>query len=836
MKIGIDLKPFYTGSKYRGIGMYSRSLIKKVLEYGRENEYHFLSLYGEYDGDPELTPNCFVHTYETGPKIVDVGERQLLRDVTTMKLIEAEVKHFLTKSKVDVMLFTSPTEYGNMYKAEWFDGVTKVGVLYDLIPLMFPKQCLFDKTYSQDYYDSLEFLKSMDFLLAISQSAKDDAVKLLGINPEKIVVIYAGIDNAFRRLEKVNMWELKKKYSITDAFILFAGGIDFKKNIEDLILAYSKCERSITKNYQLVITGKASNDVLDKYLSIAKECGVEERVICTGYIPLDDLVALYNITDLLVFPSLYEGFGLPVIEAMACGARVLTSDCSSLKEIADGHGTLVNPKSVKSITKGIEYVFNHPAETKNIAEKSIDYAKSFTWDRVAKKVLDIFAAIDVKSDKIAYGFKLDDKLLRNVAELYVEQRIRNADNDFEKLSKELEILQENKDKTIIQGGNRILYDVTVVREWLKAKYSTGIGRVSKELLISLKKMSYVIPVEVSIKNGSPCIKRVDTITWDVTNEVIVPRNTDVYFMPELQLRGIQVDRNHPKANVLRNQGIRCYAVIYDILPLRMPQYFEDKTSKAFDGYLREIVDNYDGILCDSKFVDDDIVNYCQEHKIQSADGHEVVIGYFHLGSNSFEKKKEQSVSLDIKRFVDTEEKVFLMLGTIEPRKGHKDVLKAFEQLWEEGCNYKLCIAGHVGWNMGDFVDDIKNHPQLGKNLGFFEAISDSEVKYLYYHVTGLIQASYGEGYGLPLIEAGHYGVPILCSDIEVFHEVAGENAVYFTPHDIEQLQSRVIEFAQLVDQNKVPCSSKIKPTTWDQVATRVLNMLLYDKDWYKELK
>lgn len=835
MKIGIDLKPFFTGSKFRGIGMYSRELIKELLKLENDTEYHFLNMYGEYVGDPLLDEKCKLYEYYTGPKYVDVGERQLLATEKTSNIIQAEVEHFLEQSQIDVMFFTSPNEYGNIYKAEWFAGVTKVAILYDLIPLIFPQQCLFDPTYKADYERSLEFLRSMDLLLAISQSAKDDAVRLLGIPEEKIKVIYAGIDKDFQRLDKVDIKALKNKYGITDPFLMFAGGIDFKKNIEDLIVAYSKLPKTLVKRYQFVITGKASDDLIQKFLDIAKSNGVEGRVLCTGYIPKEDLIAMYNVTELLVFPSLYEGFGLPVIEAMACGARVITSNVSSLKEIAEGHALLVNPKSVKSISKGIATVFEHPIEAMELAEQSVDYAKSYTWKKVAELTYDAISKMESCGGRNSrYEYTINDSDLKAIAETFAASNVLFTDEIKAILADELISLEAHAAKRVKEFKNRVLYDVTVVEEWLKAGYTTGIARVSTELFKGLKEKTFIIPIVMRKKNGHTIIDIVEWDTWRRVEENIELKENDVYVMPELQLRGIQVDKNHPTREIFREKGIKCYAMVYDILPLRMPQFFEDKTSAAFEPYVKEIVNDFDGILCDSKWVSDDIIAYCHENNIVPQN-HEVKMGFFHLGPNSFERKKQQSISYYLSMFMTTEQPVFIMIGTIEPRKGHKLVLETFEKMWKDGFQGKLCFAGHVGWNMMPFVDYVKQHPENGSRLGFFEGVNDTELEYIYNNADALIQASSGEGFGLPLIEAGHYNVPILCSDIEVFHEVAGENAIYFTKEDAQDLQAKIMKFVELDANGTVPDSGEIKYVTWEETAEKVYDMVCNGKQWYSNI-
>ncbi|MBR1622797.1 MAG: glycosyltransferase family 4 protein, partial [Pseudobutyrivibrio sp.] len=664
---------------------------------------------------------------------------------------------------------------------------------------------------------SLDFIEQMDLLLAISQSAKDDAVKFLGIPEEKIAVIYAGVGSEFNKLKEVNIKKLTLKYNIDTSFILFAGGIDFKKNIEDLIVAYSKLEKKIRNAYQLVIVGKTDEDVKEKYYTIAAEHGVSGRVVCTGFVPDQDLIELYNVASLLVFPSLYEGFGLPVLEAMACGTRVVTSNSSSLKEIAEGHARLVNPKSVKSISEGINWVFNHPSESLKMADESIEYAKSYTWKRTATLSYNAIVNSFCKKDKINRTVLIGEDEVRSIAKLYKKYSLEFDVHTRENIANQILALNNKEDIFLFNTSNRILFDVTVVSEWMRGNYSTGIGRVCKELYRELQKRVQVIPVVVSDSDKGLKCDRISFKTLEIVEESIEFEQGDVYFMPEFQLRGIQVPKNHPTALEFKKRGIRCYAVIYDILPLQFPEYFEGKTSKAFGPYLQEILDNYDGILSDSRSVNDDIIRYCEDNHIELKEN--IKLGFFHLGADTFESKKG-SVSKKIIDFILKDGKNYLMVGTVEPRKGHKLVLEAFEKLWKDGFDGKLCICGHVGWNMNSFLDELKANPLYDEKLVFFEAVTDAELQYCYEQSDCLIQASAGEGFGLPLIEASYYNIPVICSDIPVFHEVADTYPTYFMRNSYD-LYRVIKEFDSSDRTQEIKTVSTI---SWAEAADKVYSM------------
>lgn len=837
MKIGLDLKPFYTGSKYRGIGTYSRELIKELIQCDENIEYHMLNLYAEYDNDPNMNGHCILHNYYNGPQIVDVGEKQLFRNKRLDCYREAQIRHFLQQSNIDIMFFTSPNEYGSMYKKEWFSDVFTVGILYDLIPMLFPEQCLFNKQYADDYMESLDFLKSLDLLLAISESAKDDAVKLLGIPEEKIKVIYAGIDQDFKKLSQVNIPKLKIKYNIIDSFIMFAGGIDFKKNLEGLIRAYARLGKNITNRYQLLIVGKLSLDLSDKLLEIARQEGIENRVLCIGFIPKEDLIELYNIAEMFVFPSLYEGFGLPVIEAMACGTRVVTSDSSSLKEIAEGHAVLVNPKSVKSISKGMMEIINHPIESLKIAERSIEYALGYTWEKVAcltiKYLQDVFMI--TKKEKRDYNFKIEDTLLKDISYLYAGHGEIFSNEMMETVTYQMLCIRNKMELPVVKGNTRILYDVSVVIEWLRGKYSTGIGRVCIELYKELSKIVNVIPISLTRLKGNVIVHRVSLKNLEILDEVIDILKEDIYFMPELHLRGIQVPENYPGSEYFKEKGIKCYAILYDLLPLQFPQYFENKTANRFHSYIVELLESYDGILTDSKAVSDDLIKYYKEN-IKKDLRNPVAVGYFHLGQNFSKKTERFKGNSMLQSFFNVESPVFYMLGTIEPRKGHEIVLRVFEHMWKRGKECKLCIMGHMGWNMGDFIQKLKHHPETGKRLLFMEAATDDEVIFAYQNSSALIQASAGEGFGLPLIEAGQYDLPIICSDIPVFHEVTEEHALFFDRSDENNLIDVINEFIEMSANRTVPSSKEIKGKKWRDTANKVYNMVVNEADWYQQIK
>jgi glycosyltransferase involved in cell wall biosynthesis len=166
-----------------------------------------------------------------------------------------------------------------------------------------------------------------------------------------------------------------------------------------------------------------------------------------------------------------------------------------------------------------------------------------------------------------------------------------------------------------------------------------------------------------------------------------------------------------------------------------------------------------------------------------------------------------------------------MVGTLEPRKGHLQVLDAFECLWKEDKPINLVIAGKKGWMVDDLVERLSGHSELNKRLFWLQCISDEYLERVYAESTCLIAASYGEGFGLPLIEAAQYKLPIIARDIPVFREVAGEHAYYFPFEDTQELVSSIKDWLEQYEIGEHPKSKKLPWLTWGQSSKQLSSLL-----------
>jgi glycosyltransferase involved in cell wall biosynthesis len=234
-----------------------------------------------------------------------------------------------------------------------------------------------------------------DLVLADSQSTKDDLVELLDVTPDKIKVIYPGVEKRFRSIEDPTLLEkTRKRYNLPPRFILGLGTLQPRKNFTRLIEAYSSL---VTRHpsLRLVIAG-GKGWLYDEIFATVERLGLEEKVAFPGFVTDQDLPALYNLADLFVFPSLYEGFGLPPLEALACGTPVVTSDASSLPEVVGEAGLMVEATDVEALAETMKRVLEDGELREGLIARGMEQARKFTWRKAASRLLNLYETLGEK--------------------------------------------------------------------------------------------------------------------------------------------------------------------------------------------------------------------------------------------------------------------------------------------------------------------------------------------------------------------------------------------------------------------------------------------------------
>ncbi|MEY8354091.1 glycosyltransferase [Lachnospiraceae bacterium 54-53] len=390
-------------SKGRGIGRYVQSQFVELINNDKENNYF---LFNDLNGECSLLPyikedaNYVECNYYAGD---DKGILDEFPQIHT-----EIVKRFVEEKKIDVFYVTSPmTLFDKVFikNIKTFRNCAFVATVWDLIPYIFSEKYLNPSAHNKKQYKkALEILAGYDRYLAISQSVKDDLINKLGYDPEDIDVIWGAADPIFRLVSSNK--DILKKFGIDEKYILCVGGDDDRKNMGPLIEAYSKLPIYLQEEYQLVITCHFSPAGEERYRSIASKHRVSDRVIFTNFVTDEELISLYNQCTLMAFVSKYEGLGLPVLEAFICGAPVLTSNNSSLVQVAGNAAVLVDPFNHNDIRRGLQEALTK-VNLRELRIKGFERAKSFSWKQTAELTLTALekAANSPKRDRLSIPTK-----------------------------------------------------------------------------------------------------------------------------------------------------------------------------------------------------------------------------------------------------------------------------------------------------------------------------------------------------------------------------------------------------------------------------------------------
>ncbi len=355
MRIAVDVRELEKNSA-TGIGSVLINLIKYV---SLRKEHEFLFIGNQYTNESLFDKVSFIKETE--------NKRVFWDQVLLPKI--------LRKEKID--LFFSP-----YYKAPLFCPCPYITMVHDCTPIHYPKS-IFSKYYFR-FFAKL-YGKRAHTVLTVSEYSKNDIVRELKLNDKKIKVVHNGIDDIFfKKYTEEETDKVCKYYKLPKKFILWLGAMRPPKNLKYLVNAYSQLSADIKDEYALVIAGKKSGMYLE-VKAMAEKLSLVDNIFFPGMINREHLAILYNASKLFVFPSLYEGFGIPIIEAMASGVPVICSDTSSLPEIADGNAVLVNPVYAKEMTGAMTQILSDSQIRLELIDKGAKRSKYFTQqERIAE--------------------------------------------------------------------------------------------------------------------------------------------------------------------------------------------------------------------------------------------------------------------------------------------------------------------------------------------------------------------------------------------------------------------------------------------------------------------
>ena len=363
----IAINGTYIQKQASGLGVMNQNLISELMSV---NEQFDFSLYSQ--------ANYFKSNYLDRTIAVDAAlspDHGFSGHTKRIFWYQTKLKQQLKHQQAD--LFFSP-----VYEGMFFPNVPQIVTVHDLIPLKYPELSPKWKYY---YQYALPFLlKQSQRIVCVSTHTKQDIVKTYSLNPNSIDVVYNGYDRHLFYPQPHP--DILQKYNL-DKYFLYVGDMRFYKNLSRCLEAFDRLPQ---KDCKFVITGKKDDFFYPEVERQVKTLNTRDRIIFLDYVPSADLTVLYSMAQALVFASLYEGFGLPVLEAMACGCPVITSKATSIPEVGGDSVLYVDPYDVDSIAKGMNQVVNNEELRINLTQQGLARAKLFSWDKTARDIVRVF--------------------------------------------------------------------------------------------------------------------------------------------------------------------------------------------------------------------------------------------------------------------------------------------------------------------------------------------------------------------------------------------------------------------------------------------------------------
>jgi glycosyltransferase involved in cell wall biosynthesis len=824
MRIVIDMQGAQTASRFRGIGRYTMAFAQAVVKNRGEHEI-ILALSGLFPDTIEsiraafegLLPQENIRIWHApGPVREEHPGNESRRDVAEL-IREA----FLASLQPDVIHISS------LFEGYVDDAVTSIGrfdqttpvsvILYDLIPLLNPDHYLKPNPLYEKYYlRKIEFLKQAQLHLAISDFARREAIETLGSTSSKTIAISTALDNQFQphTISDETAGKPLAKFGITRPFVLYTGGADERKNLPRLIEAYAALPRSMRTAHQLVFAGQMPDGNTTQFKHLARNAGLmADELVYTGYVTDADLVQLYNLCKLYVFPSWHEGFGLPALEAMACGAPVIGADTTSLPEVIGLDEALFDPFDVKAITAKLAKALQDEAFRQRLRAHGLQQAKKFSWDKTAKRAIAAWEGLRSQAGRptqyLARSLATDRLLAALAAPL-----AHAGEPELVALS---HCIAQNESSGV---ERQLLLDTS---EFCQRDAATGVQRVVRSylewLLQSPPAGFRVEPVYATRDGGYRYARRFTLRFLGQDNELASDaplrwQRGDLFFGLDMQHHVQLAYASFYRR--LMNEGVAVKFLIYDLLPIQLADLFRDSNAKELHEQWLAMIAATDGAICISKATADAFEAWIAEHRVPRAPN--FLTSWVHIGADIDGSQTSRGLPEDAAAVLNTlrQRPTLLCVSTLEPRKRQQQILDAVERLWRQGIDVNLVFVGQQGWKTEALADRLRAHPEAGCRLFWLQGMSDEYLDRLYVASTCLIAASRNEGFGLSLIEAARHGVPIIARDIPVFREVAGEHAAYFQGETAEELSAAINAWLEKYHAGTHPRSTGMPWSTWQQ--------------------
>ena len=354
-----------------GIGTYTYNLLTNILKLDKDSSYDLL---------------C------SGEKIPEF-ESENTKIIMSSRKHQRFFENYYIPSygiKEDIDLLHLP-QNGLGLSSE--GNFAKLVTIHDLIPYILPETV--GKGYLKKFLQSMpEIIDNSTGIITVSEYSKSDILRFFPHFPaENIFVTPLAANENNKPLDKEKcLFDVNKRFNFNGPFIMYIGGFSLRKNVKGLVDAFNNIHKNIDENYKLLIVGGLRDEGL-KLKAYTESLPIKDKIIFTGFIEDEYLPTLYNATTLFVYPSLYEGFGLPPLEAMSCKTAVLTSNITSIPEVVPFKESLFNPNNPKELSLKLENLLNDSKLRNNLEDICFERSKEFTWEKTAKKTLEVYKKV-----------------------------------------------------------------------------------------------------------------------------------------------------------------------------------------------------------------------------------------------------------------------------------------------------------------------------------------------------------------------------------------------------------------------------------------------------------
>ena len=388
MKIGIDIRTLMD-KNYSGVSEYTLNLVREILKQDRENEY-------------VLFYNSFRNVDDRIPRFE--GNYKIVKTRYPNKLFNFILQMIFKYPKLDKMLGVEVFLAPNIGFYALSKNCKKILTIHDLAFLRYPEFFSWKRRLWHRLVNAKKLIKQFDKIIAVSENTRWDLVELCGVEEGKVGVVYSGVDShsqifnfqfsIFKQFSISELQNIRKKYNLPDKYILYLGTVEPRKNIVGLIKAYNLyCSQLSNVNCQKLVVAGAWGWKTKEIKQEWQASPYKNDIKFLDYIDKTDKYVVYYLSEIFVFPSFYEGFGLPVLEAMSVGVPVITSFVSSLPEVAGESAIMVDPNNIYDLAEAMKLVALNQDLRDNLSRLGCEQVKKFSWEKTAQEYLKIFYSI-----------------------------------------------------------------------------------------------------------------------------------------------------------------------------------------------------------------------------------------------------------------------------------------------------------------------------------------------------------------------------------------------------------------------------------------------------------